>query len=265
VPVYFSTVEKWLAERIPRVDGATQRTEMDSNSHRTPLAFAIIASVLVSVTAAGQTKDYALDTANGVRLLNLVAQPAVLQGKKGLRLTTDQAALKQGGQTDIEQLARIEGLEFANGTIEAEIAGAPSEGASPGARGFVGVAFRLQDDMKTYDAFYIRPTNGRADDQERRNHAVQYISHPQWPWMRLRQETPSKYESYVDLLPGEWTKIKIEVHGDKARLYVHDNVQPALIVNDVKSGAQKRGGVALWVGPETVGHFRNLRVVPSAN
>jgi hypothetical protein len=237
---------------------------MDSNSHRTPLAFAIMASLLVSATPAGQTKDYALDSASGVRLVNLVAQPAVLQGKKGLRLTSDEAALKQAGPADIEQLARIEGLEFSNGTIEAEIAGAPSEGASAGARGFVGVAFRLQDDMKTYDAFYIRPTNGRADDQERRNHAVQYISHPQWPWMRLRQETPSKYESYVDLLPGEWTKIKIEVHGDKARLYIGDNAQPTLIVNDVKSGAQKRGGVALWVGPETVGHFRNLRVVPSA-
>src|SRR3954471_3623709 len=238
---------------------------MDWNSHRTQLTVAIMASLLVSVTAAWQTKDYALDSATGVRLVNLVAQPAVLQGKKGLRLTTDEAALKQAGQTGIEQLARIEGVEFANGTIEAEIAGAPSEGASEGARGFVGIAFRLQDDLKTYDAFYIRPTNGRADDQERRNHSVQYISHPQWPWMRLRQETPSKYEAYADLLPGAWTKIKIEVHGDKARLYVHDNVQPTLIVNDLKSGTQKRGGVALWVGPETIAHFRNLRVVPSAN
>jgi hypothetical protein len=238
---------------------------MDSNSHRTQLAFALIASLLVSVTTAGQTKDYALDSANGVRLQNLIAQPAVLQGKKGLRLTADEAARKQAGQAEIEQLARIDGLEFSNGTIEAEIAGAPIEGASPGARGFVGIAFRLQDDMKTYDAFYIRPTNGRAEDQERRNHAVQYISHPQWTWQRLRQETPSKYESYVDLMPGEWTKIKIEVHGDKARLFVHDNAQPTLFVNDVKSGAQKRGAVALWVGPETVGHFRNLRVVASAN
>ena len=236
---------------------------MDSNSHRTQLAFAVIASLLVSVTTAGQTRDYALDSANGVRLQNLIAQPAVLQGKKGLRLTADEAARKQTGE--IEQLARIDGLEFSNGTIEAEIAGAPIEGASPGARGFVGIAFRLQDDMKTYDAFYIRPTNGRAEDQERRNHAVQYISHPQWTWQRLRQDTPSKYESYVDLMPGEWTKIKIEVHGDKARLSVHDNAQPTLIVNDVKSGAQKRGAIALWVGPETVGHFRNLRVVSSAN
>jgi hypothetical protein len=229
------------------------------------LCLAIAASLLLPTTIASQAKDYALDSTTGLRLVNLVAQPATLQGKKGVRLTVDEAARKQTGQAGIEQLARIDGLEFSNGTIEAEIAGAPIEGASGGARGFVGIAFRLQDDMKTYDAFYIRPTNGRADDQERRNHATQYISHPEWPWERLRKETPSKYESYVDLMPGEWTKIKIDVRGDKARLYVHDNAQPVLIVNDVKSGAQKRGGVALWVGPETVAHFRSLRVVPSAN
>ena len=236
-----------------------------SSSRRYSLSLAIAASLLLPAVITSQTKDYALDSTTGLRLVNLVAQPAVLQGKKGVRLTTDEAARKQAGQAEFEQLARIDGLEFSNGTIEAEISGAPVEGASAGARGFVGIAFRLQDDMKTYDAFYIRPTNGRADDQERRNHATQYISHPQWTWQRLRQETPSKYESYVDVMPGEWTKIKIEVHGDKARLYIHDNTQPALIVNDVKSGAQRRGGVALWVGPETVAHFRSLRVVPSAN
>ena len=225
----------------------------------------IVASLSLSATIASQGKDYALDSATGLRLVNVAAEPATLQGKKGVRVTVDEAARKQAGQADIELLARIDGVDFSNGTIEAEIAGTPAAGASAGARGFVGIAFRLQDDMKTYDAFYLRPTNGRADDQERRNHATQYISHPQWPWQRLRQETPSKYESYVDLTPGEWTKIKIEVHGDKARLFVHDNAQPALIVNDVKSGAQKGGGVALWIGPETVGHFRSLRVVPSAN
>lgn len=239
---------------------------MRSRTGVTELVFvaAALSSVFVTKTA-GQMKEYALDSVAGLRMNNVVGQPAVLQGKKGLRLTVDEAALKQAGQAGVEPLARIQGLEFSNGTIEAEIAGAPMTGASGGARGFVGIAFRLQDDMKTYDAFYLRPTNGRADDQERRNHATQYISHPQWTWDRLRKETPSKYESYVDLAPGEWTKIKIEVHGDKARLYVHDNAQPALIVNDVKSGAQQRGAVALWLGPETVGHFRNLRVVPSAN
>ena len=161
-----------------------------------------------------------------------------------------------------EFLAVVEGLECGNGTIEAEIAGQPALSVGEGARGFVGIAFRVQPDLRTYDCFYLRPTNGRAEDQERRNHAAQYISHPDFPWHRLRKETPSRYEAYVDLQPGVWTKLKIEVRGDKARLFVHDQPQPALIVNDVKSGATGKGGVALWIDAGTVAHFRNLTVAP---
>jgi hypothetical protein len=79
-----------------------------------------------------------------------------------------------------------------NGTIELEVAGEPAPGSLGGARGFVGVAFRLKPDMKTYDSFYLCPTNGRAKDQERRNHSAQCISHTKHPWYKLRQETPSK-------------------------------------------------------------------------
>jgi hypothetical protein len=144
--------------------------------------------------------------------------------------------------------------------IEAEIAGEPRPGAPEGARGFVGIAFRVQPDLRTYDAFYLRPTNGRADDQVRRNHSAQYISHPDWPWFRLRKETPEKYESYVDLVPGEWTKVKIEVKGTQARLYVHDQAQPTLVVGDVKTGAAAKGAIALWLDTGTLAHFRNLAV-----
>jgi hypothetical protein len=220
------------------------------------IALAGALHAVLSGLAAAQPKRNALESAAGLRLQNVVAEPATLQGKKGLRVQV------APGVTDVEAelLARIDGLEFSSGVIEAEVAGAPAPGAGAGARGFVGIAFRLQGDMKTYDAFYLRPTNGRVDDQERRNHATQYISHPAWTWSRLRQETPSRYESYVDLVPSVWTRIRIEVSGDKARLYVHDHDQPALIVNDVKSGANGTGGVALWIGPGTVAHFRNLTV-----
>ena len=129
----------------------------------------------------------------------------------------------------------------------------------------MGIAFRLQPDDKTYDAFYLRPTNGRAEDQERRNHSAQYISHPAWPWSRLRKETPERYESYVDLQPGVWTRVRIEVRGERARLYVHGNEQPTLVVNDVKSGAAAKGAVALWLGPGTVAHFRNLTVATDSD
>jgi hypothetical protein len=227
---------------------------------------AVFASMLALATlvpgrASAQAKVYPLESVEGLKLHNVAAEPASLQGKKGLRVTVSADAPAQP-PADFEELALLDGLEFGNGVIEAEIAGAPAPGAAAGARGFVGLAFRVQADRKTYDAFYLRPTNGRAEDQERRNHSAQYIAHPEWPWFRLRKETPERYESYVDLEPGVWTAIKIEVRGDKARLFVHGKEQPTLVVNDVKSGAGAKGAIALWIGPGTVAHFRNLRVTP---
>jgi hypothetical protein len=204
------------------------------------------------------TKGYPLESVDGLCLHDVTAQPATLHGKPGLRVATAPQATRSLLQ--IEPLASIEGVSFSSGVIEAEIAGVPAPGAVEAARGFVGIAFRLLPDVKTYDAFYLRPTNGRADDQERRNHATQYISHPEWTWHRLREQTPSRYEAYVDLVTGAWTRIRIDVRGSHARLYVHDNEQPTLIVNDLKSGAHAQGTVALWVGPGTVAHFRQLTV-----
>lgn len=221
-------------------------------------------AVLSTITGAqGQAKNYALDTASGLTLINAIAEPVTHEGRKGLRITMSEEGVRkmQAATGEVNPLAVIQGLEFSNGVIEAEIAGAPGPGAFEGARGFVGIAFRMQKDMQTYDAFYLRPTNGRAEDQVRRNHSAQYISNPAWPWPRLRKETPEKYESYVDLVPGAWTKVRIDVRGEQARLYVHDQSQPTLIINDVKTGAQGTGAIALWVGPGTVAHFRNLAVI----
>jgi hypothetical protein len=227
-----------------------------------------LAALLLPRVAASQARTYPLESVTGLRLNSVAVEAATLDGKQGVRVTISPEVERQAAgmtpeqRAQIEPLAVLEGTDFSSGVIEAEIAGMPASGAGEGARGFVGIAFRLQPDLRTYDAFYLRPTNGRAEDQERRNHATQYISHPQWPWFRLRQETPSKYESYVDLQPGVWTKVRIEVRGERARLYVHDNPQPVLIVNDVKSGGTARGAVALWIGPGTVAHFRNVVITP---
>jgi hypothetical protein len=231
------------------------------------VAVAASAAFAVSHPEARQTqaKQFALESVAGLRLRQLSAEPATLQGKKGLRISMSEEMVKKLSAVpnpDLEQFAVIEGVEFGNGIIEAEIAGAPAPGAGEGARGFVGIAFRVQNDDRTFDAFYLRPTNGRAEDQERRNHVTQYISHPDWTWFRLRKETPSRYESYADLMPNVWTKVKIEVRGTRARLYLHGQEQPALIVNDVKTGAEAKGGIGLWVGAGTVAHFRDLKVQP---
>jgi hypothetical protein len=219
-----------------------------------------VGALLLPTLLLAQTARYPLTSAAALRPHNVVVEPATLQGKKGLKVVASQNAVQPGA--GVETLALINDLMFSDGVIEVEIAGDVAPGAPEGARGFVGIAFRVQEDLRTYDAFYLRPTNGRADDQVRRNHAAQYISHPDWPWFRLRKEFPAKYESYVDLVPGTWTKVKIEVHGEQANLYVHDQKQPTLIVSDVKSGAKGRGAVALWMDSGTVAHVRNLTVSP---
>ncbi len=154
--------------------------------------------------------------------------------------------------------ALVKDVSFRDGVIEVDLAGQPGAGASDAARGFIGIAFRVQGDGR-YEYIYLRPTNGRADDQIRRNHSTQYSSYPDFDFARSRQEAPEKYESYVDLQPGVWTKYKIEVEGRKARLYVHAAEQPCLIVNDLKLDPRE-GGVALWVGPGTEGYFSNLKI-----
>ncbi len=112
----------------------------------------------------------------------------------------------------------------------------------------------------SYDCFYLRPTNGRAEEQLRRNRSCQYVSHPNFTFQRLRDESPGVYESYVDLVPGKWTRIRVIVDGAKAQLFVNDAEQPSLIVNDLKR-AGKGGAVALWLEQSTDAYFRNLRIV----
>ena len=226
-------------------------------------AVSILIAVLTLALGTGFTQDKTttipLDNPSELQLRNVKMEQVTYKGRKALRATDAAPA----GVADGIQLVILNKTEFQDGVIEIELTGEPAANAGEGARGFVGVAFRVNldaaKDAVKYECFYLRPTNGRADDQVRRNHSTQYISHPDFPWQRLRKEFPEKYESYVDVMPGEWTKVRIEVRGDKARLFVHDAPQPVLVVNDLKLG-QSRGQIALWVGTGTVAHFANLRV-----
>ena len=173
------------------------------------------------------------------------------KGKRAIKVVED------GEVANGEAYAVIKGPQFHNGTIEVEMAGQPAKAAGEAARGFIGLAFRLRDGRFEY--IYLRPTNGRADDQVRRNHSTQYSSFPDFDFARSRKEAPEKYESYVDLEPGVWTRIRITVQGTVARLYVHGAPQPVLIVNDLKLG-DSTGDVALWIGPRTEGYFTGLSV-----
>lgn len=176
------------------------------------------------------------------------------KGKSAVALEMPKMAVNE------KTVAVLKDIDFHNGTIEATISGQPQANAGEGARGFVGIAFRVAADTSKMELFYIRPTNGRANDQVRRNHSTQYVSMPGFPWEKLRKETPEKYEAYADMVPAEWTKVKIEVKDETAKFYVNGASQPALIVNDLKQGKDLRGSVGLWIGPGSLGHFTDLKV-----
>ena len=208
----------------------------------------------VSAAALAATKTINLNQIPGTKQVNVITESVTFKGRKALKVMEPPA-----NRADREDKLVILPVEFHDGTIELEVSGGVAKDAIAGARGFVGVAFRAAPDAKKFECIYIRPTNGRATDMVRRNHSVQYISFPTHPWQKLRKEEPEKYESYTDLQPDTWTKVKIVVAGTNARLYLHGNEQPTLIVDDLKMG-DSTGALALWIGPGTVAHFANLRV-----
>ena len=192
-----------------------------------------------------------------LRLRNVTATREQYRGRDAIKVVARRdSAATAGAATTI---AIVRNSEFRDGTIEADIAGIPAADADTSARGFVGIAFRVDSSGDRYAAFYIRPTNGRASDQLRRNHSTQYVSEPDYPWNRLRRDQPGVYESYVDLEAGAWTSIRIEVHGGVAKLFVNGSKQPVLIVNDMKSPPAS-GRVALWIDTGTEAHFSRLRI-----
>ena len=179
-----------------------------------------------------------------------------IEGKETIRVTKDPKV------TDVDEatFARLIDSDFKNGIIEVKVLSRLLENAPDFARGFIGVAFRIDESNSKFECIYIRPTNGRAEDQLRRNHSTQYFSYPDFKFDRLREESPEKYESYADMGLNEWMSIKIEVKGEKAKLYLNEGEHPVLVVNDLKHGANASGGIGLWVEVGTEGYFTDLNV-----
>jgi len=153
-------------------------------------------------------------------------------------------------------VAYLQGVEFTNGTIELDVRGKDVPQQS-----FVGVAFHGVDGT-TYDAIYFRPFNFRAEDPDRRGHAVQYIAQPIYPWQKLRAEQPGKYERAIDPVPdpNAWFHVRVVVTSPKVSVFVDDAKEPSLVIDQLSN--RKKGLVGLWVGNNSGGDFANVKIVP---
>src|SRR5881396_2888746 len=152
-------------------------------------------------------------------------------------------------------VAYVRGVEFGDGTIELDIKGKDVQGQS-----FVGVAFHGVDGA-TYDAIYFRPFDFKTEDPARRQHAVQYVSQPTYPWQRLRAEQPGKYEQPVSPAPDPngWFHVRVVVAAPNVRVFVDEAKEPSLVVS--QRSDRRKGRVGFWVGNGSDGDFANLKIV----
>lgn len=156
-------------------------------------------------------------------------------------------------------IVKIPNSDFEDGIIEFDMASNRAIDAHPDNRGFAGMAFHVSEDNSAFDCIYLRATNGRAENQVQRNHTVQYFALPDFHFPTLRAKFPEKYETYVDVIPDEWIKLKIVVENRTAKLYVANQSQPTLIVSELLN-KKTSGGIALWVGGGTNAYFTKLTI-----
>jgi len=211
---------------------------------------AVVASTAPRISAQTKTVEpdlAALAGSNGLMVLNRSVSSFTDGARKGARLSESAG----------DGVAFVQGLSFANGTIEIDLKGKDVQQQS-----FVGVAFHGVD-ATTYDAIYFRPFNFRTEDAARRVRAVQYVAQPMYPWPKLREEQPGRFEQPVNTVPDPngWFRAHIVVASPKVSVFVSDATQPCLVVEQLS--ARKKGLVGLWVGNGSGGDFANLRIVPA--
>ena len=84
---------------------------------------------------------------------------------------------------------------FKNGEIKIEM-----QGKDEFQRSFTRFAFHGLNDS-SYDAVYCGLFNFLAKDSKRRIHTIQYVSHPNYTWKKLREERNGEFEKEISNAP----------------------------------------------------------------
>ena len=198
-------------------------------------------------------------------LRNVKASVVRRGGEEILRVERDLQALpfdvkNLSATVDEPTYVKLKGVDLENGIIEVKVL-SQIQNPSPfeQAQGFIGLAFRINDNDSAYESIYLRPKVGRSENQYARNHTVQYYAYPDYKFDKLRKEADGAYETYADIGLNEWITMRIEVAGGKAALFINNSKHPSFIVEKLK-GATSHGGIALWVDIATIGYFKDLKI-----
>ena len=147
----------------------------------------------------------------------------VIDNEKVLRV------VKSGkiNEYDENTYAKLVDSSFHNGIIEVKMLSRLLKDAPDFARGFIGIAYRINEDDTKFESFYVRPTNGRqCSDPVRKQHGCQYFSYPTYTFAYFREHGITKYENQVDIDLNEWISLKAVIEDEKATFYLNDEKHP---------------------------------------
>lgn len=187
---------------------------------------------------------FSMSEKNQLEVFNRIVTPFSEDDKKGIRFS----------KKENDGIAWLQHVIFSNGIIEADI-----RGKDVFQQSFVGIAFHGTDN-KTMDIIYFRPFNFHVADSVRKSHAVQYVSHPEYPWEVLRDKFNGVYEKPLKSSPDgiAWFHVKIVVKSPRITVYVNGSKEPSLTVEKLNNRAS--GKIGLWVGNNSDGDFANLEI-----
>ena len=187
-------------------------------------------------------------------LSKLAAQNKIKVINRELTTANDSISSVHLSSKENDGVAWIDGLDFSNGIIEIDLKGKDILQQS-----FIGIAFHGVDE-RTLDAVYFRPFNFQSTDSVRNAHAVQYVSHPDFPWHILREKYPAQYERPVlpSPKPNAWFHVKIVVTYPQIKVFVNNKPEACLTVQQINK--RTTGMLGLWVGNNSDGDFANLAI-----
>lgn len=159
---------------------------------------------------------------------------------------------------DENTYAKLKTIRFHNGIIEVKMLSRLLPDAPDFARGFIGIAYRINDDDSQFESFYVRPTNGRTTDLERRAHGCQYFAYPKYTFSYFREHHITKYEAPVDIGLDEWITLKAVIKDECAQFYI--NEKSVLVVDDMKHGFGDYGAIGFFVDIGTEAFFKDLKI-----
>ncbi|WP_207891716.1 family 16 glycoside hydrolase [Maribacter algicola] len=227
--------------------------------------FTTIVFLLVIINVSAQTIEW---EGREFEITDVKASIVELNRENVLKVERDLKALpfeleNLSNTVDEPTYVKVKNLDIQNGVFEVKML-SRIQTPSPfkGSHGFIGVAFRANEDNSAYESIYLRPNVGRSDNQFARNHTVQYYAYPDYKFDRLRAESKGEFETYADIGLDEWITFRVEFKGKEAKLYLNDQEYASFIVNEMK-GKTQSGSIALWVDIGTEGYFKDFKILKS--